>query len=469
MKGPQQRMSLGWVYRSACALFVLVAPGAYVVAAMPDGRRGTSGIVLHVLLTGLMLAAWWGACNDPGKRHRLALIAGMGAILIVAPISVSRVHDVQRYLWDGAVLAAHRDPYRLAPIAPEVVDLRAFWPTPSEHEAYPTIYPPGALFLFALAAVTGPDWAPVLWKLVVVAAALGTLWLGTRALEGLGLSRHTPLLALSPLLLMEAATGAHLDVVAALALAAGLCATVHGHWARAGIAFGAGALLKFLPALAAAPIAMWLTAPRSRRLALGCAAAVAVGYTAALLLGLHPLGSLPLFFMRWRFGSPLFSSLEAIAGSSCAQVLAPGVAIVAFIVALRRPRERWKSSVSLAMAAPLLASPVVFPWYVAPLVPVVAMAPSGFMLGWLSAMPLTLEVVDGFATAGIWQPAAWPLWAIATAWAVGLAFDLTPRARHARGLTTNDFFAEIRGIICRAQRLLRPGKGNSQARQNEVP
>ncbi len=55
--------------------------------------------------------------------------------------------------------------------------------------------------------------------------------------------------------------------------------------------------------------------------------------------------------------------------------------------------------------APFLLSPVVFPWYLCPLVPLVAMKPSAALLAWVIAAPLTYEVVNSHS----WEPAAWPL------------------------------------------------------------
>jgi hypothetical protein len=87
----------------------------------------------------------------------------------------------------------------------------------------------------------------------------------------------------------------------------------------------------------------------------------------------------------------------------------------------------------LALAAPLIASPVVFPWYLLPVVPAVALAPSAAAVGWLTALPLTYEVNDRAVATGEWTPATWPLVAIGLAVAVGAAIDVA-RARRARSL-----------------------------------
>jgi hypothetical protein len=95
------------------------------------------------------------------------------------------------------------------------------------------------------------------------------------------------------------------------------------------------------------------------------------------------------------------------------------------LVAARAGRQDF--GVQLALAAPMVASPVVYPWYLVLLVPTVALAPSATALAWLSTMPLTYEVLDRSDTVGTWEPRAWPLTAIAIAVGVAAVADLARR------------------------------------------
>ncbi len=422
--------------RGLCVLFVLLASVFHFLAGAPPGTRAAYGIGLQFLLAALMLGAWAATRTGGASAERWTLLAGTLARLVVAPLSVANDTDVQRYLWDGAVFWAGLDPYRLAPGAPDLGTLRALWPTPHAHMGYSTIYPPGAVFLFGLATSFGPVWAPWLWKLLIVAASLETLWVGASALKGLGLSRHLALLAFSPLLVAETAARAHLDMLCALAVAGGLNLAARGRAAGAGVVLGAGALVKFLPALALLPFLMghfrgwaafWLVA--------GALAVVALGYVGAFLAGLHPLGSLPVFFERWRFGSPIFSALVWVLGDARALRVAPLIAVFVLLLAAKRSPFGWWKATPFALAAPLLASPVVFPWYLVSLVPAVAAAPSGFALAWLTVIPVTEEVEDRAEQTGLWEPATWPLWVVGASWLAGLAIDFTgrQRAREYRG------------------------------------
>ncbi len=417
-------------YRAQAALnlaFVAVAAGGWWVVVVPPSWRGSATMVWHLALTGLMLVGWRLSCQYPDAPQHGTLLAGVLARLLVLALPAFTTHDVERYLWDGAVALAGLDPYRVAPDSPAVANLRAFWPTPAEHAAYPTLYPPGALALFALSATAGPVWGVWVWKLLASAASLATLWVMRDVLVRQGAAQHLPLVALSPLLLLEAGVGAHVDAVSTLALALGLWAIVTSRPLAAGAALGMGALVKLAPLMAALPLAVGLLQragwQQAMTLSLALLAVLAGGYGVALVLGLQPVGSLGVFFAKWRGGSPVFAALASVARPEVAGSLAVGLTLAGLAWAARLARTRWVSGLQLALAAPLLFSPVVFPWYLCLLVPALALQPRAWLLAWVSAVPLAYEVLDRFVGEGVWQPADWPLWAVALAWLLGAGVD----------------------------------------------
>lgn len=414
------------IHRVACGAFVALCALVHAVAALPAGSRVTGYLILHLLLTGAMLLAWWSA-----EPRRIGWLIGCGVVARLALVAVPTFTsvDVARYLWDGKLALLGIDPYRTAPIAPELALLRADWLSRGVHLDLPTIYPPAAVGTFALAALGGdPATAWMLWKVFVTAASLGTLWLAVRLLAAAGAERHLALVALSPLLVLEAGVGAHVDAFATLAVAAALLCLVRGREARAGTVIGLGAAVKVLPGLAMVP----LLARRGSgwRAAIGCGLVVVAVYAASLGLGLLPIGSLAVPFRAWSFGSPVWSALEAVlgrAGASLTSVVGVALLLGASVVLARR--GLWIRGVQVALAAPLLLSPVVYPWYLTPLVPAVALAPSAALVAWLSLAPLTYEVLVQAERQGVWEPAPWPLWAIAAGAAIALAADSASTSR----------------------------------------
>ena len=405
-------------------LYPVIAAQGYWVAVAPEGTRGAGYIALHLALSALMLAAWGLGRDAPAKW---ILLSGAAARLGLFFAPAFTTHDVRRYLWDGRVALAGLDPYRVSGEAPVAAAFHAGWAVASEHAAYVTLYPPGAIAIFAACASFGPTFAFWAWKAVVTAASLVGLYLAAKMLEERSASRHLALVALSPLLVLETGIGAHLDGLSTLCVVVALLFAGRRRPVIAGLALGFGGLIKFLPLVLLLPL---LAAERTRsRVSMGLAAAgvMVAGYCVALLLGWWPIGSLAIFFQKWRFGSPGYSVLELFLAAEHALTLAVFLCVGAIALATRFNPDR----PATALASPLLASPMAFPWYLSPLVPAIALAPSATLLGWTLTSPLTYEVLDAFDAKGQWSPQAWPLWVIGLGWAVGLTVDWMrrPRAR----------------------------------------
>ncbi len=420
--GRRDRRSRGelWIVRLACVAFVMGCAAVYRLAAVAPAHTGTSYIILHVLLSLAMIVAWrWG-----GVTHlRLILLAGIAARLILIPAPMLSSNDAERYLWDGAVALAGFDPYSVPPADPLVAALRAIWATPPEHAAYATLYPPVALGLFALSALAGPVWGIWLWKLIASLAGIALVLVAQRLLRRYGMERHLALVALSPLLVLETGVGAHIDVIVALLVTAALLAVDIRRWGAAGTLLGIGICVKLLPGAALLALAVAAGWRRGARMTVAATGTVAVIYGAALAIGWRPIGSLPVFFEKWRNGSPLFTLLEWLLPNPVLLVVIAVLAIGAGLAMVIVARTRPVMAVQLALATPLVLSPVAFPWYLCALVPVGAAAPSATLLIWVTTSPLIYEVRDSFVSAGIWMPAIWPLVIIGAGWAVGLTID----------------------------------------------
>lgn len=266
----------------------------------------------------------------------IVLVAALLRLLALAlPPTLS--DDVHRYVWDGRVVLAGENPYRLAPADPDLEPLRAvddgaLWRR-LDHREVPTVYPPLALGTFATAAAT-PWPVPVLKALLAAAdlAACGVLL----ALAGsLALSRgRTVWYAWNPLAVVETAGMGHVDGLAVgLALGAawlvvrarragsgpsGEGATpesprsardpARSRWAAAaGAVAGAGTLAKLAPALA---LPLWARGSRRPWWLLGGAALVlAAGFLPVLAAtgGLPP--GLVTYGVSWEFNGPLHEPL----------------------------------------------------------------------------------------------------------------------------------------------------------------
>ena len=409
-----------YVRATLLVTFVAIVGAFYAQPGWGFGLAGSLYIALHIAFTGAMLIAWrWSAFS-------LNELVWIGVLLRVALVFADPItsNDSERYLWDGAVALAGFDPYLTAPDNPIVAHLRAVWPTPPEHAQYPTLYPPAAIGIFALVAASGPEWGVWVWKAILAGAGVASLLLMRATLRNYRQDHHFALFALSPLLVLEAGVGAHLDALLVLAVSIMAYAYAHARWKLLGAALGWSVCVKFSPIVVMVPLFWLLRRADFARVAVTAFGVIAAIYGAALLMGLTPIGILPTFFEKWRGGSPVFAALDAgLDGYALLVASALFAAFGVLLSALLAWRRQAALACTLALSVPLIVSPVVFPWYLCALVPLLALRPSATLLLWVTTAPLTYEVLNRWLGEGVWEPATWPVLVVAGGWALGLAID----------------------------------------------
>jgi len=422
--------------RSLMVITLAVIVSAFFLPAVwASGYAGNAYIAIHVLFSGVMLVAW------QRQSFSLSELVWIGVVLRFALIFADPVtsNDSERYLWDGVVALSGFDPYVIAPDDPAVGYLREIWPTPVEHARYPTLYPPAAIAILALASAAGPEWGILIWKAILGCAGIASLLIMRSVLSHYGQERHFALVALSPLLVLELGVGAHLDGLLVLAVVIMARAYSRSQWVLLGAVLGWSVCVKFSPILLLVPLFWLLKRADFFRVFVAAYSIIAAIYGTALAMGLTPIGILPTFFEKWRGGSPVFALLDALlegypllAASILSAVF--GLALAAFFAS----RGKGVIACMTALSVPLMVSPVVFPWYLCVLVPLLALRPNWTVLLWVSSVPASYEVLNLWLGAGTWAPASWPLFLIALSWAIGLALDgFSNRGRTAEAALQN--------------------------------
>lgn len=436
----------GWAAAAAVGVGAPALALAWL-AFLPQAETRPALALPALILAG---AAWaWSSARARNVSIPWSAILG-GALLLRALAFAAAPEysdDTRRYVWEALVLLDGRSPYAFGPSAPELAALRAQWPElfaglnhPDTSAAYPALYQAANVGVVALARALGEsgllERALLLQRLFSALCDLGVLF-GLRALLA---ALHLPVSrsvvwAWSPLVALEFAGVGHMDTlgIALWTWALVLCARA-APVAWASLLLVAAALVKLLPALSL-PFAL-REARRGRALALGL---VALGLAAAwmplaaleggargLTAGLFDYGT------RWESTSivfrfiepPLAAAMEGLGVTADPRRVARGLCALGwFALAWRtwRGAEQAVRASWTLLAAFLVLSPTLHPWYLAWALPFLACFPSRAWTWLVALAPLAYVVVARWRLEGLWlEPAwLWPLW-VAPFLALGL-------------------------------------------------
>jgi hypothetical protein len=229
----------------------------------------------------------------------------------------------------------------------------------------PTLYPPVAQAYFALVALVTP-WSAGTLGLQLAAAliAIALTWL--LAVQN---PRWAALWGWSPIVALEASNAAHVDVLAALLIAAAVITTAKRP-KLAAVLLGAAGSVKLLPLLL-------LPAFRRRRPLVAVGTFMASYVPHVLAVGILVLGFLPGYLNQEGFedGSSRSAILALLLPPEARQLAAAVLALALAVLAFHRART---DPIALTCcwlygAALLIATPT-YPWYGLPLIALAALA-----------------------------------------------------------------------------------------------
>jgi hypothetical protein len=382
------------------------------ILLLPDARRHLAAYLL-LFLAGSLLSLF-AARSLSGSRGRVLLFCAAAFRLTLFFRAPDLSEDVFRYLWDGRVAAAGTSPYAFAPAdAPE--DL---FPDLLRRLAYPeyrTVYPPVAQAAFRVAASvpgSGVLATKALFALADVAVVALLLSSG-----GAGARFGAALYAFHPLPVTEVAGQGHVDSLGVALLLASVVYVSRRRPVVGGIAFAAAALVKYVPLAATLPLLR-----RGKVWFAGAAlVAGAVAWSLAARGGVSPAVGLPPYATRWEFNSVLYPAVAAAVDASelpqraktayirwkdvreerpWMQEVFPyfytaffarailGIALAAALLAIAAAVEGVEAAVFASLAALLLASPTLHPWYLLWVLPFAAKRREPAFLYLATAAPL---------------------------------------------------------------------------------
>jgi alpha-1,6-mannosyltransferase len=362
-------------------LLLLSAAGALWITSFDDANAG----VLPLLQSVPYAVAVWLILKRPpdnvdnGRALVTILVIALAMRLVLLPGTPVST-DIFRYVWDGRVQGVGVNPYLHLPAADALSHLRDadIYPYINRADYAPTIYPPASQIVFYL--VTRISQTPVAMKATMVVFEGLAVWTILQLLAARGLPRSRVLLyAWHPLPLWEFARSGHIDIVAIAFLLLALLATERRSPVLAGVALGAGVMVKYFPVVAAPA----LYRRGDWRFPAAFVAAVAVLYLPYIGAGAKVFGFLGGYLSEEGFdrgtGIFLWQLLSLPQGLALAVYL-PAAALVMVALALFvLMRERGggtdlAGALLLATAFTVLSSPH-YPWYFAWLVPLLCFHP----------------------------------------------------------------------------------------------
>ena len=404
------RAGLPRILPLAGLIVVIAAATAWIVTSFgvvtPKERTGylvAQGVCWALFVVAIVLLKRVPARAVP------ALVLG-GALLLGAAGATGQPTtstDSARYDWDGIVQLSGTSPYRYVPADSRLADLRPQWLFPTGHTRangsfgcpgdravptaqvfeegvictainrpqVPTIYPPVAEALFALARAGVPPTATY-WPMQVlgIVVVLATTALLLAELRRTGIDpRRAALFAWCPFVTAEAVTNAHIDGAAALLALAATVLVVRGRSLAGGVVLGLAIATKVLPVLITPP----LLRRRPLRLVGGAVGAIVLVYLPHVLIaGDAVIGYLPGYLQEEGYGNGTRSALISLVLPDAAGtvVAAAVLAVVAVLVLLRAdPASPWVGQAVMIGAALIVTSPR-YGWYALLLIPFIAMS-----------------------------------------------------------------------------------------------
>ena len=362
-----------------------------------------------VAVGGLVLVA---AATFERRRFARLLAPAVVVLAIASRLLVFHApHDLSddsaRFQWDGRVLSHGVNPYAYAPDDPRLSGLRAQQPRLSiNHPNLHTVYPPLAQAMFAVAHVLSPAGLTALHWMTLLAELLSWLLLARMlARDGLPMSRLM-LAAWLPLALLEGYLPGHVDALTLPFIVLSVHSIERRQPFRSGLFLALAALIKPYPLLMVPAALREFGWRGGARFLSAIVAVVILAYLPFANAGHWLFDSLWLMTSTWSFNGSLEPLLEAVLPGAWAR-LAAGLLMLALVLAAARWGAGFRERVLMAVAAFVVCTPTLYPWYLVWTLPLLAINPDPAVLSITLLAPLSYFVLIGWLEHGTWTLPAW--------------------------------------------------------------
>ncbi|MEW6238926.1 MAG: glycosyltransferase 87 family protein [Candidatus Omnitrophota bacterium] len=390
-------------FKGTFRLFFLgtVSAFVYVFLFLLSGEelcpRGASGLAVTRFLQAyaLLFFCYWrlvaplarGKRMDP--RHLWFAIAfSLLFRAIMLPSLPILENDIYRYMWDGHLGAQGINPYRYAPVDSALNEYETPYRRLINYPSIPTIYPPVLQFVFCLAEFLYPGSVEGM-KFILLIFDAGTIFLILSLLKKLEYPQEWCLIyAWSPLVVKEIANSGHADSVSAFLLVAFLRLLAEKRMAWSAIALAALTLTKFFGALL---VPLFHAAWKWRHFVLFLLIMLLIYAPFLASMDVNPFTGFITYSQQWRFNGGVFDCAEqaiATLGGEAAENSDRLARLFLFAVILataawqsaaltwRRTQRDLFRTIFIVMGTLLMCSPVIDPWYLVWMAPLLCLFPN---------------------------------------------------------------------------------------------
>jgi alpha-1,6-mannosyltransferase len=366
---------------------------ALAICSHEFSNRGGLSFIIWLAVAGIAYLLAMRELFSTPRFPRRVIVIGLGLTAVWHLLFLLKApgldDDIHRYVWDGRVQRLGYNPYILVPSDPALAALHTPETRTLNHPDMPSPYPAGAQLFFR--GVTAIHESVFAMKVAFVLCELAVVLVLLNVLRSSGQPTHWILaFAWNPLLATEVAGSGHVDIVGTLLVLISFAALVRRWRAVAAVAFGLAIAVKLLPIVL---VPLYWRRLRIRD-ALMAVCVFGLLYVPFLERGRIPIGSLGTYVHSFRFNDPVFAGLESVTTPQVAAGLAVLAGFLAAIWMRTRSAELSSDAFGWPMAASLLCSPVVYPWYLLWLLPFLRSA---------STLPMIIWTVSIIPTYYVWH------------------------------------------------------------------
>ncbi|KAF0249769.1 MAG: hypothetical protein FD167_831 [bacterium] len=350
------------------------------------------------------------ALNSYNIRYLLIIILSFGIVfrITLTPLTPFLSDDIYRYIWDGYIQANGINPYLYSPDSLELILFRNNNIFPFiNHPHLPTIYPPLSQIIFLLAYLISKN-SFISIKITILIFDIVTALLIVKILYKLQLPlTNVAIYFLCPLPILEFFISGHIDSVGIFFLVLFIYSILSTKINLASFSLASAVLIKIMPIIFL-PIILYKINKRKIGLFLVTFIITLLLFYLPYLLNINEkvFGSFNTFIKDFYFNSSVFSLIHILTGTNKIATISCYLALGVWIVIITFKCHDFMMGIFWTLTGLYIFSPIVHPWYLTWIVPLLVFIPSKAFFWLIMACQFSYYVLINYQEQNLWQDSA---------------------------------------------------------------